>query len=100
MRGLMMLGVLLLAACASTEDLVRQSTQAHASGRSPDYVQGYEDGCTSGYAHSNVMVRASYTRDESKFRQNADYAGGWDDGRLACNFPDNRVIIPSFSRAP
>lgn len=89
MRRCVVLLAALLAACATADELVRQQTEAHGSARGPDYAKGYSDGCMSGYARSSIMVKAAYTRDEARFRQDRDYAAGWDDGRLACNFPES-----------
>ena len=81
------LTVLVLAGCASSETLVRHKTEAYAKSTDPAYVAGFSDGCTSGYAKSSIMVKAAYTRDEVRFSKDRQYATGWDDGRLQCNYP-------------
>lgn len=83
-----MLSALALAGCASSETLVRHETEAHARSRDPGYLAGFSDGCTSGYAKSSIMVKAAYTRDEARFARDRQYASGWDDGRLQCNYPE------------
>jgi len=78
---------LVLAGCASSENLVRHKMEAQASSKDPEHLAGFSDGCTTGYAMSSIMVRASYTKNAEKYRLNRAYAKGWDEGRAACNFP-------------
>ncbi len=89
-----MLSVLLLAGCASSETLVRHKTEAYAKSQDADYLAGFSDGCTSGYAKSSIMVRAAYTRDEARFSKDRQYATGWDDGRMQCNYPSGHLTFP------
>ena len=81
------LSSLVLAGCASSENLVRQKMEARATSKDPEHLSGFSDGCTTGYAMSSIVIRAAHTKDEVRYRQNAAYARGWDEGRLACNFP-------------
>jgi hypothetical protein len=86
-RASLILSALVLVACASSETLVRHKTEAYAKSKDPGYLAGFSDGCTSGYAKSSIMVKAAYTRDEARFSKDRQYAAGWDDGRLQCNYP-------------
>jgi hypothetical protein len=46
------------------------------SGYSTAFKQGYTDGCDS--------TRASLRRDERRYRNDGDYAMGWNDGKSVC----------------
>lgn len=78
---------LLCAACAVPTQRQRQTQseptqptpsqpQINLSGYSPAFRAGYSDGCASaGY---------STRRDEQRYRSDADYAMGWNDGNSMC----------------
>lgn len=66
---------LLLVACGSA---VQQGAQPrfNLSGYSATFKQGHADGCAS--------AGGAQRRDERRFREDADYMMGWNDGRSAC----------------
>lgn len=73
--ALMVLMVLmaLMAGCASQPPPV----QVNLSGFSPSFKQGHADGCESA---SSLSTR----RDEGRYKTEADYMMGWNDGYSAC----------------
>ncbi len=68
-----LLAALLLAACGSPTP---QKPRFNLAGYSPAFRQGHADGCTS--------AEGAQRRDERRFREDADYMMGWNDGRSAC----------------
>jgi len=68
--------VLLLAACDAGAP-GRRAEQVNLSGYSPSFKQGYADGCES------VGSRGP-RRDEERYRAEADYRMGWNDGQSVC----------------
>ena len=72
----------LLAGCAAAppqQDKPRPApgSGANLSGYPPQFREGYKDGCAS--------VRGSRVRNESRFRDDAQYASGWRDGFDICS---------------
>jgi hypothetical protein len=65
--------VALVAACAGSPSPARQ---VNLSGYSPTFKQGYADGCDS--------VGAERRRDEQRYKKDADYMMGWNDGNSIC----------------
>lgn len=72
--GLAALVLLLLAACQTAPP--PQKPRFNLSGYSPAFRQGHADGCQS--------AGGTQRRDERRFREDADYMMGWNDGRSAC----------------
>ena len=71
--GAWLLAALLLAACGSPPP---QKSRFNLAGYSPAFRQGHADGCAS--------AGGAQHRDERRFREDADYMMGWNDGRSAC----------------
>ena len=68
------LGAMLLATgCASGP----APAPVNLGGFSPDFKQGYTDGCESAGAYSQ-------RRDDARYRVGSEYMQGWDDGYSAC----------------
>ena len=65
----------LLAGCGAFERKPEQ--RVNLSGYSPSFKQGYSDGCES------VGARAR-RRDEGRYKTEADYTMGWNDGYSVC----------------
>jgi hypothetical protein len=74
-RILALLGALALCGCAQQQS-VRPGPNVNLSGYSPEFKQGYADGCAS--------AQGSPTRDAARFRSDAAYARGWQDGKSIC----------------
>lgn len=65
----------LIAACASQ---TAPPERVNLSGFSPSFKQGYNDGCVS------AGTRNGARRDEGRYKTEADYMMGWNDGYSAC----------------
>ncbi len=72
--GLVLAAALVLASCGSTQP--QEKPRFNLSGYSPAFRQGHADGCASAGGRQH--------RDERRFREDADYMMGWNDGRSAC----------------
>ncbi len=72
--GAALAAVLLVAACGSVPP--QEKPRFNLSGYSPAFRQGHADGCAS--------AGRTQRRDERRFREDADYMMGWNDGRSAC----------------
>jgi len=72
--GATLLVMTFLGACADQQRLAAR--HVNQSGYSSAFRQGYADGCDS--------VQATRRRDERRYRKDADYMIGWDDGYSAC----------------
>lgn len=59
------------------------------SGYSPEFKQGYADGCDSA-----GLLRAQ-KRNEPRYRKDAQYQQGWDDGYSICGGRRERAGTPS-----
>lgn len=73
--GAVLLAAVLLAACGSTAPRTA-APRFNLSGYSPAFQRGHADGCTS--------AGGTQRRDDKRFRDDADYMMGWNDGRAAC----------------
>ncbi len=71
-----LLGILLLAGCASRATRAMQN--------SPDYKAGYSDGCDSAGAQGANPRANSLTRDEAAYASSAAYRSGWGAGFGTC----------------
>ena len=76
--------VMLLAGCATTAPTVQQPVPeerkpppVNLSGYTPAFKMGYSDGCSSAGARNP-------RRDESRYKTEADYMMGWNDGYSVC----------------
>lgn len=67
----------LLAGCGAIAPERRPGQQVNLSGYSPSFKQGYSDGCESAGSRGQ-------RRDEKRFKTEADYAMGWNDGFSVC----------------
>jgi hypothetical protein len=76
MRKLILLSLLVLAACASPAE--------RALRKSPDFQAGYSDGCASASLQGANARDTSLTRDESAYASNKAYHSGWGEGFGAC----------------
>jgi hypothetical protein len=76
MRAPFLMSLLLLAGCASPATRAMQN--------SPDFKAGYSDGCASASLEGANKRDTSLTRDETAYRSNAAYHGGWGEGFGAC----------------
>jgi len=65
----------LLAGCAGAPP--PKHAQVNLSGYTPSFKQGYGDGCESAGGRAR-------RRDESRYKTEADYMRGWNDGFSAC----------------
>ncbi len=65
------------AGCASQPAAPPQPV-VNLSGYPPAFRQGYTDGCVS------AKATATRTRDENRFKSDANYAQGWQDGYSIC----------------
>lgn len=72
--GLALAVAFLVAACGSVPP--QEKPRFNLSGYSPAFRQGHADGCAS--------AGRTQRRDERRFREDADYMMGWNDGRSAC----------------
>lgn len=55
------------------------------SGHTPDYVVGWNDGCSSGQNSQNPVV-GSHTKDQKQYDTNKQYAEGWSSGFAKCSY--------------
>lgn len=70
--------IALIAACASQTTTSPLAARVNLSGFSPVFKQGYDDGCVSS------STRNGARRDEGRYKTEADYMMGWNDGYSAC----------------
>lgn len=73
--GLLLLA--LLAGCGAGAP-ERKPDRVNLSGYSPSFKQGYAEGCESAGSRRQ-------RRDESRYRTEADYMMGWNDGFSVCH---------------
>ena len=73
--GLLLLA--LLAGCGGSAP-GRKPEAVNLSGYSPSFKQGYAEGCESAHARAQ-------RRDESRYKTEADYMMGWNDGYSVCH---------------
>jgi hypothetical protein len=66
----------LLAGCGAFAP-ERKASPVNLSGYSPTFKQGYADGCGS----AGALVQR---RDEVRYKADADYMMGWNDGNSVC----------------
>jgi hypothetical protein len=72
----MMVVAALAAGCASHTAPTPEAPGINLSGYSPEFRAGYADGCSS--------AGAARKRDERRFKSDADYMRGWQDGYDIC----------------
>lgn len=70
------------AGCASPPASTPAAPGVNLSGYPPAFRAGYADGCNS--------VNAAKKRDEPRFKSDADYARGWQDGYDICKHKKSR----------
>lgn len=69
---------MLVAACASQTTTAPPTARVNLSGFSPGFKQGYDDGCVSSGTRNGAR------RDEGRYKTEAEYMMGWNDGYSAC----------------
>ncbi|HLI10592.1 MAG TPA: hypothetical protein VKY65_03240 [Alphaproteobacteria bacterium] len=66
---------------------------------SSTYQDAYLDGCGSGFSDAGrAGYGQDYRRDAARYRGDADYAKGWNDGYRACFEEEQRTprMVPAF----
>ena len=76
MHGAILL-LALLAGCGTIAPERTPDQRVNLSGYSPSFKQGYSDGCESAGSRAQ-------RRDESRYKTEADYMMGWNDGFSVC----------------
>ena len=76
MRLILAIYVLALMAGCASQPAPAPQPKVNLSGYSPEFRQGYADGCAS--------VNAARKRDEARFKSDANYSMGWRDGYSIC----------------
>ena len=71
-----------LLACAKQQFNWYRSELAD-KGHPPDYIDGYIDGCDSGY-HAAEVPYHFYVRDSKRFESDKHYSDGWNNGFKNC----------------
>jgi hypothetical protein len=71
-----------LLACA-TQQLNWYRGELKEKGRPPDYIDGYVDGCDSGYHAAGVPYNL-FSQDRERFKSDRLYSDGWNDGFTNC----------------
>jgi hypothetical protein len=67
----------LLAGCGAIAPERKPEQQVNLSGYSPSFKQGYSEGCESAGSRGQ-------RRDETRYKTEADYMMGWNDGFSVC----------------
>jgi len=90
---------LMLSACG-----LFPSAQERAEARTPDYKQGYSDGCAAANTTGVDPIKSPY-RDKQLYQTSHAYRAGWSSGFSTCRNPstgttpesplDNRLMNPS-----
>jgi hypothetical protein len=90
----LMLGVVGLAACTSTEEgLIEQ-------GYPPAYAEGFEHGCASGKAAAGGLFEQAQ-KDQNRYQASAsEYAQGWDAGYAKCLADMRTMVVDARNRKP
>ncbi len=70
--------VLLITGCGPTD-----GQRLMQEGASPEYAQGFDDGCSSGKKAAGDMF-SQFHKNIQAYRSTADYRQGWDDGHEEC----------------
>jgi hypothetical protein len=73
--------LMLLAGCQS--DPGGTTGRLRNEGRTPAYIEGYQDGCKSGYFAAGDSSY-KFARDATRFNYDAQYVNGWNGGFSAC----------------
>jgi hypothetical protein len=90
----LMLGVMGLAACTSTEEGLIER------GYPPAYAEGFEDGCASGKAAAGGVFEQAQ-KDESRYQDStSQYAQGWDAGYAKCRREMRAMVVDARTRNP
>lgn len=71
-----------LLACA-TQQLNWHRSELEEQRRPPKYIDGYVDGCESGY-HAAEVPYHFFNRDPKRFKSDRLYSDGWNDGFKYC----------------
>jgi hypothetical protein len=90
----LVLGVMALAACTSTEaELIER-------GYSPSYAEGFEHGCASGKAAAGSLFDQAQ-KDQSRYQDStSEYAQGWDAGYAKCQREMRAMVVDARTRNP
>lgn len=79
MKTILIFAALILTACAPVDAVTRRNT----AGQPPDYVEGYRDGCGSGYVAAGHPY-AQFRKELNQYLNDPVYKTGWDDGFATC----------------
>jgi len=71
---------MLLSGCQTTPDA---STHLKNAGKSASYVEGYDDGCNSGYFAAGASGY-KLAKDVTRSNYDTQYVEGWNEGYAAC----------------
>ncbi|TQV80561.1 hypothetical protein [Denitrobaculum tricleocarpae] len=75
--GALLIGAVILSACASERDLLLEQGYPVA------YADGFEDGCHSGKKAGGALFE-DFKKDVNRFEADSKYAQGWSDGFRQC----------------
>ncbi len=75
--GALLIGAVILTACASERDLLLEQGYPVA------YADGFEDGCHSGKKAGGALFE-DFKKDVNRFEADSKYAQGWSDGFRQC----------------
>jgi hypothetical protein len=90
----LMLGVIALAACTSTEEGLIER------GYPPAYAEGYDHGCASGEATAGGLFEQAQ-KDQSRYQDSdSQYAKGWDAGYAKCLSDMRAMVVDARTRNP
>jgi hypothetical protein len=90
----LMLGIMALATCTSTEEELIER------GYPPAYAEGFEHGCASGKATAGGLFEQAQ-KDESRYQDStSEYAKGWDAGYAKCQREMRAMVVDARTRNP
>jgi hypothetical protein len=75
--GYVVIVVLLASGCAGPQHSPAPRPRVNLAGFSAAFKQGYADGC-------DHALSLAARKDEQRYRRDADYASGWNDGYSMC----------------
>ena len=75
--------LLLIAVGCASQNLARKREKLAEQGLSNDYIDGYVDGCSSGYMRAGDRFY-DFSRDMPRYQADQSYSKGWDEGFDAC----------------
>jgi hypothetical protein len=81
-KVVIILSLICVVGCA-TQQLARLRGNLHQKGFSDEYVDGYVDGCSSGYNLAG-NYQFEFLKDVPRYKSQPLYAEGWDEGHHKC----------------